>query len=391
VSGHRIKLLKFLTNFKIGGTERQVLNLAGALDRSRFDVHMACLGRSGDLLAQAGDCGRRLAEYRIRSLYGPTAMREQVRFALHLRRSGIQVVHSYGFYSNVFAAAPARLAGVPVVIASIRDMGDLLTPRQRRVQKWFCRAAHCIVANAEAIRRSLLAEGYPAERIAVVPNGIELPPPVSPRLRGRVRRELGLPDDARLGVVVSRLNPLKGIEYFLEAAARVIGEFPEFRFLVVGDGIDRGYRDSLERYAARLGLERRVLFTGFRMDVAAVLAGSEVSVLPSLSEGLSNTLLESMAAGVPVVATRVGGNAEAVAEGETGLLAPPRDPEALAAAIRTLLADRELAARFGQAGRRRVEMHFSVPRLVADTERLYRELLARAGASRSALEEAAVA
>jgi glycosyltransferase involved in cell wall biosynthesis len=386
--GTGIRLLKFLTNFKIGGTERQVLNLARSLDPAAFELHVGCLGRSGDFLAQAGEFCSRLSEYKIRRLYGPAAHAAQFRFARRLRRDRIQIVHSYGFYSNVFALPAARLAGVPVVLASIRDIGDPLSARQRLVQRFVCHAAHCIIANAEAVRSRLVEQGYRAEKIAVIRNGVVLPPKPAPD--GRVRRELQVPAGAPLVGVISRLNPLKGIEYFLDAAARLSTRFGDARFVIVGDGIDPPYRESLERRARTLGLARRVIFTGFRLDMESLLAELDVSVLPSLSEGLSNVLLESMAAGIPVVATRVGGNPEVVADGVTGFLVPTRDSGALVDAVARLLENRALAAAFGEAGRKRAEREFSVSRLVAETENLYRRLLAGAGAVPSRSPEVAL-
>jgi len=386
--GSGIRLLKFLTNFKIGGTERQVLNLARGLDPDVFELHIGCLGRSGDFLTQAREFCSRLSEYKIRRLYGPSAHAAQFRFARRLRRDRIQIVHSYGFYSNVFALPAARLAGVPVVLASIRDIGDPLSARQRLVQRFVCCAAHCIVANAEAVRSRLVEQGYRREKIAVIRNGVVLPQRSA--AHGRVRRELQVPPGAPLVGVISRLNPLKGIEYFLDAAARLSTQFGDARFVIVGDGIDPPYRESLERRAGALGLAGRVIFTGFRLDMESVLAELDVSVLPSLSEGLSNVLLESMAAGIPVVATRVGGNPEVVQDGATGFLVPPRDSGALVDAVARLLDNRALAAAFGEAGRKRAEREFSVSRLVTETENLYRRLLADAGAVPSGSPEVAL-
>jgi glycosyltransferase involved in cell wall biosynthesis len=386
--GTGIRLLKFLTNFKIGGTERQVLNLARGLDPAVFELHVGCLGRSGDFLTQAGEFCGRLSEYKIRRLYGPAAHAAQFRFARRLRRDRIQIVHSYGFYSNVFALPAARLAGVPVVLASIRDIGDPLSARQRLVQRFVCCAAHGIVANAEAVRSRLVEQGYRREKIAVIRNGVVLPPKPAPD--GRFRRDHLIPPDVPLVGVISRLNPLKGIEYFLDAAARLSARFGPARFVVVGDGIDPYYRESLERRTAALGLAGKVIFTGFRLDMESVVAELDVSVLPSLSEGLSNVLLESMAAGIPVVATRVGGNPEVVEDGATGFLVPPRDSDALVDAVARLLSNPALAADFGQAGRKRAEREFSVSRLVAETENLYRKLLAGTGGMPSGSPEVAL-
>jgi len=373
----KIRLLEFLTNFKIGGTERQVVNLARGLDRERFDLHVGCLDRSGDFLKDVEGNRIPLSEYRINSLCNHTTVREQWKFAGYLRRKRIQIVHSYGFYSNVFSVPPACLARVPVVIASIRDTGDHLTPKQRRVQKVVCALADHILANSNAVRDRLVEEGYRPGKIGVVRNGIIVPAQSGDRIQGLFRRELGLPENARLIAVVSRLNPLKGIEYFLEAAALLAARFKDVFFPIVGDcdGIDPVYKAALKDQVSRLGLGRRVFFTGFRLDIGSILSDVLISVLPSLSEGLPNVLLESMAAGIPVVATKVGGNLEAVEEGVTGLLVPPRDPAALADAVGTLLGNPDLAARFGASGRRRVEVHFSLDRMVQDTQGLYLELL----------------
>lgn len=382
-----VKVVQFVTLFAIGGTERQVMHLGLGLDPSRFDVHFACQRRFGQFLPEIERSGKPLAEYRIDRLYGSKALRRQLQFTRDLRRDGIQVVHTYGFWANVFGIPAARLAGTPLVVAGIRDTCDHLTPVQRLVQRLVCRLADAIVVNAAAIKQRLVADGYDAEQITVITNGIDLarfgrrPEP------GRLRRELDLPDNAPLVAVFARLDPVKGIEYFLEAAASVSARFPAARFLVVGEGRvfrdgalvgERPYKRELKAYAARLGLGERALFTGVRQDVPELLEEVSVSVMPCvLNEGLSNSVLESMAAGVPVVATSVGGNPEVVQDGITGLMVPPRDAGALARAICTILEDRDLAGRLGRAGRQYVADRFSVERMVRQTEQFYFSLLAR--------------
>ena len=367
----RIKLLIMITNFHIGGTERQVANLALRIDSSRFDLHLACLRHSGELLEELETLPVPRPEFRIGSLYSPATLWQAMRLAHYVRRNRIQVVHSFGLYPNLFAVPAAKLAGAAIVVASIRDTGDGLTRLQKWFQKMVCRLADCILVNAGAIRRSLIEQGYDPAKIVVIHNGIALSRFASKRCGAILREELGLPLSAQLVVVFSRLNPLKGIRYFLDAAISLTKKFPDARFLVVGDGDNR---KELEDQACRLGLGQRVVFTGFQSDIPELLREAAVSVLPSLSEGLSNTLLESMAAGVPTVATSVGGNPEVVEHGVSGLLVPPRDAAALAAAMGHLLGDIDFAARLGQAGRRRVAELFSVERSVRDTEHLYRRL-----------------
>jgi glycosyltransferase involved in cell wall biosynthesis len=243
---------------------------------------------------------------------------------------------------------------------------------QTRLQKLVCRFADCVLVNADAIRERLIEQGYDPSKIVVIRNGIALSNFARRERSAVLRSELGFPPSARLVAVFSRLNPMKGVEYFLDAASIVAERFPDVRFLVAGDG---GSRKELEDRARRLGLEARIVFTGFRSDVRELLSEAAISVLPSLSEGTSNTLLESMAAGLPVVATQVGGNPEVIEDGVSGLLVPPRDSAEIAAAVGRLLEDEGFARRLGQAGMRRVSELFSLSGSVQQTEHLYQRLI----------------
>jgi glycosyltransferase involved in cell wall biosynthesis len=373
-----IRVLKLLPTLLCGGTENQFLALSRGLDSERFDVELACLRRLGPFVAAAEHLGRPLREYPIAAFRSRHAVVQQLRLARHIVRRRIEIVHAYNFYGNVFALPPARLAATPVVLASIRDCGPYLTPMQVRVQRQICRLATRVLVNAEAVRAWLINQGYDPARIVMIPNGVELDRFDVAADPCALRQELGLPRSAPLVTVVSRLHHLKGLEPFLEASAEVAKQFPEVYFLVVGDAgaDDQGYASKLAALAARLGIGGRVIFTGFRGDVPALLAMTSVAVMPSLNEALSNSLLEAMAAGAATVATRVGGTPEAVTDGVTGLLVPPGDPAAMAAAIGRLLRDPAFAAQLGTAARLRVRERYSVARMVETTERLYETLLA---------------
>jgi glycosyltransferase involved in cell wall biosynthesis len=376
MESNKIKLLQMLTNFHIGGTERQVANLARGIDSSHFDLHLACLRHSGELLVELESLRVPRSEFRIGSLYSPKTIWQGIRLAHYVRTNLIQIVHSFGFYPNIFTVPIARLAGASIVVASIRETGDLLTPMQRRVQKVVCRLADCVLVNAEAIRENLLEQGYDPSNIVVIRNGIQFAVRAGGDRGAALRRELGLPPSARLIMVVSRLNRMKGVQYFVDAAAVLAARFPDVCFLIAGDG---GSKKELEEQACRLGLGQRIVFTGFRSDVPDLLSEAAISVLPTLSEGISNTLLESMAAGIPVIATRVGGNPEVVEDGVSGLLVPARDSAALAAAAARLLEDEDLASRLGQAGIGRVSELFSIEGSVHQTEHLYQRLVEAKG------------
>jgi len=378
-----VSVMKFVANFGPGGTERQFVNLGLALDPSRFALQFGCLRLWGELLTEVEARGIPVRDYNVWTFRHPKALAAQLRLARDIRRHEIQIVHTYNFYANVFTIPPAKLAGARVV-ASIRDMGAYLSTTQRRLQKFVCGLADRVLVNANAIRDWLIADGYDADRITVIPNGIDLKRFEQPALTGSLHSEFGLPVNAPLVGVVGRVKPLKGIEDFLRAAAVVAPRFPNARFLIIGDGLiaqgrtisrDDAYRQELLNLIAQLGLRDRLVLTGSRTDVERILPQLSVSVLPSLTEGLSNSLLESMAAGLPVVATRVGDSSEAVEDGESGILVPPGDPDALADGICRLLGRPALAAHLGENARRSVTERYSMQRLAMTTSLFYESLL----------------
>jgi glycosyltransferase involved in cell wall biosynthesis len=372
------RVLKVVPTLMCGGTESQFMMLTRGLDGSRFDVEFACLRRWGPFVQELADRHIPLSEYTVTTFRSVRALVEQARLARHIVRRRIQIVHAYNFYGNVFALPPARLAA-RVAIASIRDCAPYLTPMQKRVQRYACRLADCILVNAIAVKDWLIAEGYDESKIVIIRNGVDLSRFDGRPDRARIRRGLGVPEETPLVAVVSRLARLKGLEQLIEAAAILKARGTDARFLIVGETApsQRAYLNELKQLATGHHVADRVVFTGLRSDVPALLSAADVSVMPSLNEALSNVLLESMAAGAPTVATRVGGTPEALIDGRTGLLVPPGDAPSLAAAIARLLDDRAFGAHLGQSARRFIHQHFSVERMVRATEQLYAELLAR--------------
>lgn len=372
-----VKILKFLTMFAIGGTERQFVYVTKGLDRSRFDVRVGCLSREGDFLKEIESLNVPVSEYPISSLYSPRTLRGQWRFARDLRTEGVRLVHAYGYYPNVFCVPAARLAGC-ATIAAVRDTG-IFTDKVRLKnlsQKMVCQMADRVVANSRAVRDWLISLGVDDRRILIIPNGIVVPPLRPAQDDFPIRRELGISPTAPVVAVVSRLNPGKGVEYFLRALVLVSKRFPAARYLIVGCSyFDANYKTSLQKLAEDLNLSDRVIFTGERRDIPELLQEVDLSVLPSLSEGFSNSLLEAMAAQLAVVTTDVGGNPEIVIHGKTGLLVPPRDFEALGYAINRMLEYPDIAREFGRAGYERVASNFSLESTVRRTEDLYMSVL----------------
>ena len=394
-NGNPVKLLKFMAGFGVGGTEKQIVHLSTLLAQQNFDVSFGCLKRWGPLATVLDEANIPINEYHINRLYGYNAVKQQLKFADALRSQHVQIMHSYNFHANVFSVPAARLAGVPCVVASIRDLGTHLTARQSYVHKWVCRLADHILVNADAIRTWLLNQGLPGNRISVIRNGIDVSRYGHRSDGAALRDELGIPRGAPLVVMLARLNQGKGIEYFLVSAAMIGKQFPDAYFLSVGDAfirkdsggedvweVDREYRVRLQQMAVELGLGERIRFTGLRQDIPEILAAAAVSVLPSLSEGTSNTLLESLAARVPVVATKVGGTPEVIRDGQHGLLVPPQNAQAISDAVCLILKYPHSARRLGDYGRKHVVTNFSFSEMERKTSELYLELLARKSTTR---------
>jgi glycosyltransferase involved in cell wall biosynthesis len=376
VNGNRIKVLKFLNHFYIGGTERQFVHVANGLDASMFDVEIGCLHRAGPLL-QSLRAEIPVHLYAARGgFYRRRSILNQLRLARDIRTRRMDIIHTYGWYPNVFAIPPARLAFRPITIASIRDTGVYLTPSKIRALKLACALADCVLANSSAGRDWLLEQKVREDKIEVIRNGITVPPQVGRKDDGRgIRREFGIPAETKLCACIGRAISGKGMDFYLRAARILLDEGRDVRFLVIGAvSVEKSYKSEMEELARKLNLEGSVIFTGQREDVADILSDVDLVVHPSLSEGLSNVILEAMAAALPVVATRVGGTPELVRDGATGLLVPPGNASDLAQAIARLLDDPALARGFGDTGRQRIIQEFSIDRMLRQTEALYWKL-----------------
>ena len=362
--GGRVFLM--IDKLETGGSERQFALLARSLKAESLEVDLGCLRRTGAFLEGLGE----VAEFGLGgSFFTLRAQRARIALARHLRASRIAVAHSFDFYSNLMLIPTARLAGVPVVIGSQRQLGDLLTPAKFWVQAEMFRLCDRVICNSKAAAGRLLEWGLRERKVVVIPNALpdEAFAPTAPALPR-------LPGVVRVALIARMNTSSKGHAAFLRAAARLAAQFPNVEFLLVGDG---PLRPDLERLS--LGLGHRVRFLGERHDIPAVLASTDISVLPSASESLSNAILESMAAGVPVIAADVGGNSEVVRDGETGLLFTLGNEDKFAEAMEHLLAQPELRTEYGRRARDVVRKDFSLERIRGLHMQLYAELLAEKG------------
>lgn len=369
----RRKVLHLTGSHAFYGAEQAIANLASHVDASRWEPVVGCL------LDQRGPSSRMLDEVRRRGIRT---------FEVHLRRRvdlrGVRqlraflaaeqpaVLHCHGYKADGYGLLAAR--GLPVVRIATAH-GWTRQTRAVSAYEWLDKRAflpryHRVIAVSEPIREELLRVGVEPARLVLIPNGVDLS-----GFPMRERRACGLlpfsPDDEVIGSV-GRLSPEKGHAHLLDAMPLILRQRPRARLVLVGGGPEEA---ALREKAREMGLENKVIFAGVRDDVPALLAHFDVFALPSLTEGLPISVLEAMAVGVPVAATRVGDVPEVVRHKQTGLLAPARDPAALAAAVLELLDQPERARSMARAARALVEQEYSAGAMAARTAAVYEEAL----------------
>ena len=312
-------VLYFIYGLGEGGAEHQMLQLAKRMKESiGYRVHIACLLPTGDLLNETEQLvGEQVPGFPITSFYNHTMIVQLRRFAQYLREKEIEIIHTQDFYSNIFGMIGATLAGVPARIAFKGETEFSRSPGQRFAERCAFRLAHAVIANAEAVRNQMIREGVAAERLVTIYNGIDLQriAPGEGQRREKVLAGFGLPCESprRFVTIVANIqHSVKDHPMFLRAARRVRDDIPDAAFVIAGQG---QLKDSLQAYATDLGLKDDVFFIGRCDRVGDLLGVSDVGVLSSKAEGFSNSILEYMAAALPVVATDVGGAREVIISG----------------------------------------------------------------------------
>jgi glycosyltransferase involved in cell wall biosynthesis len=369
----RRRVLYVVTSFEIGGTEHQVAEMSCRLPADRYELTVCCLRAEGPFLEKVQQAGIPVREFSPGgTMLSPRALAQILRLAAFLRRQRFQVVHAHDLWSGLMAVPAARLAGVPLVISSRRDLGHLpwYAPRwRRRILRLVQRLSHLVVANSKAVQEMLVAgDGLARERIRVLYNGVDFARFASATVDRR-RLFPDIPEGQRIVAVVANMHSaVKGHAVLIDAAHKLRGLDPPPMFMLVGDG---ELRPELERRVAALGLQAHFRFGGERQDIPQLLRACDLFVLPSIAEGMPNSVLEAMAAGLPVIATRAGGIGEIIQDGVTGVLVEPKSADALAAAMLRLLRDPDLAARLARAAQEHVRRNFSFDALIRRLGEMY--------------------
>lgn len=374
--GTRRRIMHVVLNLHVGGLERVVLDLVRNLDRAKYDVEVCCLDDGGVLQQEFEPLGVQVTALGMSEVGGGVVLE---RLAARMSDQAVDVVNTHNVLAHKFGAIAARCAGVPVVVHTKHGRNFVRRPFEHpKIQvyghllSWISDKVVAVSDDTSAVCRKY--ELVPPRKLVTIANGVDVSRFDVRADRAELLRDLGIPVDAQIVGNVARLVPEKDHANLVNAFATVLATIPRAYLLLVGEG---PLMDATARICADRGVADRVKFAGSRRDVPQLLKLFDVFVLSSATEGMSISLLEAMSAGLPVVATIVGGNPEIVEHGVTGLLCPAHDSEALAARIVDVLCNRELGRSLAVAARERVLTSYSMQRTAIAYMSLYEELLAR--------------
>lgn len=357
-----------------GGGERYLELLFDRLDRARYRPLLIC-PEPGSFVGRMEARGVETHLVHLAPLFNPLALWRLTRL---LVRERVTILQTHGARANFYGRIAGRLAGVPIIVSTVHN--SLKDYEVSTLTRWLYGTAlrltlslvHRIICVSDATRRDVIEESpATAAKIQTVHNGVDLSAFSSKPNRQKLREELGIASGPVL-VMIARLTEPKGHRYLIEALPGLLSTWPQLRCIFVGEG---ELREPLHRLAVAFSVERACRFVGVREDIADCLAAADLLVLPSLSEGFPFVLLEALAMGCPVVASRVNGIPELIEDHKTGWLVPPRDPRALAVAIREVLSDPAAASKMGAQGRAVVQARFTVDQMVAHTTAIFEAAL----------------
>jgi len=371
----KIKIVYIITSTGVGGAEKMLYHTVTGLDYNRYSVSICSLKEKGEIAKELEKHGREVHCLHMANNEGVMGWLSTAGALLklfsYLRRLKPTIIHSFLFRANILARIAGFLTGVPVIISSIRVMGGEKGYFHYLEGMTSFMVDHYIAVSESVKRYSVQKSKIPVEKVSVIYNGVNVKNHNSLQTHN-VKLPFAIEAKDKILMTVGRLQKQKGHSYLFHAISRVRKEVPRIKLLIIGEGEEE---NNLKNLAESLDLTDQIIFTGLRFDVENMLSMARLLILPSLWEGMPNVLLEAMAAARPVIATDVGGVPELVVNGETGILVPPGDSDALASAIIGLLQNELNAKKMGEAGRVWVEKNFSISKTLERTENLYRELL----------------
>ena len=368
-----VRVCYIIWSLGLGGAEQVVIRLATGLDRRRFQPIVCCLNDVGPFADQATRVGIEVIALNKRPGIDLVMLWRLIRL---MKQQRVDIIHTHLWGANFWGRIAGRLAGVPVIIAHEHGMQPWRSRWHFLCDRWLAGLTHRILfASQEVMRTYLDRTGMAASKCAVIPNGVSVS--LTGSDRAALRRRHGWSEQDRIIVSVGRLSPEKGYEDLLHAFARVITQMPQARLVLVGDGVERA---SLETLRTRAGLNGQVTFTGRQGDITSWLGAADLYVQPSRREGLPLAVLEAMAAGLPVIATRVGDLSQLITDGQEGYLVPSADPEALATKLLDVLGHLDQQRPIIEAAKQLVQQRYSSEQMIQAIEAVYdkaRDAIAR--------------
>lgn len=366
----KIKIVFIIDELNLGGTELQLVSVIKRLNRNRFLAYLICLRDSEYLKATQLDCEKIILN--VGKLLSLKGIRKLFWLAHFVRKEKIHILQTFFIDANIFGVIGGTLGGVPVIISSRRDLGFWYNSKLLWVLRILDRWVDHYLVNSISVRDHVLKyEKMVPQKVSVIYNGIDLEPfrRVDGNLRSWIRRKLGISlDDIAIGIVSNLNRPVKRVDLFLKAAGEVYKEHKNTSFWVIGDGNLKG---ELRQLSSTLGIRGKTHFLGLKDDVIPYLAAFDIGVLTSDSEGFPNSILEYMAAGVPVVATNSGGTSEIIENDSTGILVPPGDYKGVAEGISSLLFDRSKQISMGEEAKRVVQEKYAWDVKIKELEAYY--------------------
>jgi glycosyltransferase involved in cell wall biosynthesis len=366
----KIKLLFGLSQLGRGGLELQVLEICKRLSKDKFVIYCLPLWPIYDLEEEFLKAGVKIVKIHKKSSIDFSIVVKLIEF---LKNERIDIVHTWIFTSNTWTRIAAILCKIPVIIASERSVDIWKKYPHKIVDKLLSKKTDLIISNSKAVNDFVVSGGIPANKCKIIYNGVDIkklnkinkPPNI-------IKKEINIPVNKTIIGIVANFNPQKDYKNFVQAARLILKKRDDVHFVSVGIGPEF---NTIIELTKKLRINDRFTFLGIRSDIPNLLTIMDIFTLSSTREGFSNAILEAMAVGLPVVATDVGGNAEAVIDGETGFIVPPQNPEKLAFALLQLIEFPKLRKKFGDEGKSRTELNFGINTMIESYSRSYLELL----------------
>lgn len=356
----------------MGGAERNLIQILEGLNKREFYPVVCCLS-GGRLASDLKKRGYELYDLKVKRIYDLHGIRTLIRLIKMIRKKNVRLVVSYHESSDFLGLLAAKISGIPI-ISSRRDMGYKLKQKHvflyRLCNRYFTR----IIAVSDAVKRTIATrEKAPLGKIVTIQNGVDIGLFSGGYDQVTIKKSLGIHEHEYLVGMIAGFRKIKGHIYFIKAAAEVVREIPNVKFLIIGKNYNEPgcSKNDLISLASEHEVQDRLLFTGERRDIPELLSILDIVVNPSLSEGISNTLLEAMAAGKIVIASNVGGNPEIIMDSETGFLFPPKDVRMLSTIIINSLRNFSKTALIGQQARRKIKADYNLQLMCERNMALY--------------------